>query len=365
MFGKTRQRLAAVLLVPLLVAGCSSAATDDNAGNVTITLASGFAKNHSNNEGVFMFIDRLKETAPWITVDFKGGPEVMAPNLLIEGVSAGVFDMGIMPGDYYVDQVPAMEIARFTPFTPMEERENGVVDIYDEIHREQLGVTYLGRAVAGMPQVILSREDITGLDLHGDSYRTSSATSGMVSQMHGVPVDLPGGEVYTALERNVVSGATWASVGPSSLGLEGVVSHDLAPRFYESVANLLMNDRTWDRLDERTRNALTETLAETEPEIFAHYLGRTVEETQQWHDAGVRESRLSDEDSEALLELAYVDAWEGLDWDRILSTSPAAADLREAYDVPLEGRGYDRVPAGAFISDTERLHTETRQENTR
>lgn len=354
MLGILRKRLLAILLVPFLVAGCSSAA-DENNDDVTITLASGFAKNHSNNEGVFMFIDRLKETAPWITVDFKGGPEVMAPNLLIEGVSAGVFDMGIMPGDYYVDQVPAMELARFTPFTPMEERENGVVEIYDEIHREQLGVTYLGRAVAGMPQVILSRDNIDGLDLRGGSYRTSSATSGMVSRMDGVPVDLPGGEVYTALERNVVSGATWASVGPSSLGLEGVVNHDLAPRFYESVANLLMNERAWDRLDTRTQHALTDTLADTEPDIFAHYLDRTVEETQQWHDAGVQETRLNEEDSEALLKLAYVDGWEDLDWDRILTTSPAAADLRDAYDVPLEGRGYDRVPGGAFVSDTEEL----------
>ncbi|WP_369415255.1 TRAP transporter substrate-binding protein DctP [Corynebacterium lemuris] len=345
--------LIAFLAIPLMLVGCTPAVNNgasDDTDRVVITMASGFSQTHSNNEGLWMFVEKLEENAPWITVDFKGGPEVMAPNLLIEGVAAGVFDIGVMPGDYYVDQIPAMEIARFTPFTPMEERENGVVEIYDEIHRDQLGIKYLGRAVAGMPQVILSRREITELDLHGDSYRTSSATSDIVRAINGVPVDLPGGEVYTALERNVVSGATWASVGPTSLGLEGVVSYDLAPRFYESLSNIVMNERSWDSLDERTQNALVDTLAEVEPDIFAHYLSRTIEETEQWHDAGVQEARLSDGDGRKLLELAYVDSWENLDWDRILETSPAAAHLREAFDTGDEELTFDRVPSGAFVS---------------
>ncbi|OKX85200.1 hypothetical protein AKL15_11220 [Corynebacterium glutamicum] len=355
MLKKPLMGLPALLTFSLLLTGCA-ASTNDNTdsaeSNVTISVASGFARNHSNNDGFWMFVDRLEENAPWITLDFKGGPEVMASNLLIEGVAAGVFDIGVLPGDYYVDQIPAMELARFTPYTPMEERENGVVGIYDEIHRDQLGITYLGRTVAGMPQVILSRREITELDLHGDSYRTSSATSGMINSLHGIPVDLPGNEVYTALERNVVSGATWASVGPSSLGLEGVVSYDVAPRFYESVANMVMNERSWDQLDERTQDALVNTLAEVEPEIFKYYLSKTIDETEQWHDAGVKESRLSEEDSKTLLEIAYVDAWEELDWDRILSTSPAAARLRDAYDKDVEELGFDRVPGGSFIDDT-------------
>lgn len=349
------KRLLALLLVPLVVTGCASRPPNDSNGEVTLTLASSFARNHSNNEGLLMILDELEKRAPWIHIDYKGGPEVMAPNLLIEGVSGGVFDLGMLPGDYYVDQVPALDLARFTPFTPAEERENGVADIYDEIHREQLGVTYLGRAVSGMPMAVLSRNEISSLNLHGKSLRTSAATSDMVSQLHGVPVDIPGNEVYTALERNVVSGATWASVGPSSLGLQDVVSYDMAPRFYESLANLVMNEKTWDALDERTRNALSDTVADMEMPVFNHYLSRTIEETGQWHEAGVRESRLNDDDAAELIRMAYKDAWGELDWDRILETSPAAAKLRDAYDVPLENGGFDRVPGGAYMADTERL----------
>lgn len=299
-----------------------------------------------------MFVENLRENAPWITVDYKGGPEVMAPNVLIEGVSAGVFDMGSLPGDYYVDQLPAMEVPRFTPYSPMEERELGITGIYDEIHRDQLGITYLGHTVAGMPQVLLVDSPITEADLEGKSLRTSSATSGMVQAMGGVPVDLPGGEVYTALERGVVSGASWAAVGPSSLGLQEVTEYHVAPRFYESVANLVMNEGTWEKLDAETRQAITDTIAETEPEIFGHFMNKSVSESREWEAAGVQETRLSEEATNRVFELAYRDGWEELDWDAILSTTPDAARLKQAFEDGMTGDLADIVPGGDTVDRT-------------
>lgn len=347
--------LSSLLAIVLVLVGCSSADAGKmkEGGEVTITVASGFPKNHGNNDGLWIFLEELEKNAPWITIDYKGGPEVMAPNLLIEGVSGGIFDIGMLPGDYYVDQIPAMEIARFTPYTPMEERERGIVEIYDEIHREQLGITYLGRAAAGMPQLVLTRRELEGLNFHGEAYRTSSATSDIIHRLNGVPVDLPGNEVYAALERNVVSGVTWAAVGPSSLGVDEVVEYHMAPRFYESLANLVMNERSWEQLDMRTQKAISDTIAEVEGDIYAHYLKTTIEETRSWEEKGVKELPMSEEDSLALIELAYGEVWDELDWERILEASPAAAQLREAYDVPVED--LSRVPSGASVRDTEEL----------
>lgn len=351
---------AAVLVAPLVLAGCASNVLPNSEAAprepVTLTLATSFAQSHSNNEGLWMFIDNLEENAPWITIDYKGGPEVMAPNVLIEGVSAGVFDMGSMPGDYYVDQLPAMDVPRFTPYSPMEERELGITDIYDEIHRDQLGITYLGHTVSGMAQVILVDTPVTEANLSGKSIRTSSATSSIVQALGGVPVDLPGGEVYTALERSVVSGASWAAVGPSSLGLQEVVGYHISPRFYESVANLTMNESTWDSLDEESQRAITETMAETEPQIFEHYLNKSVSETEEWEDAGVEETVLEPDEAERILELAYHDAWEELDWESIININPAAADLKLAYEEGIEADDLaEIVPGGSTIEQTRQL----------
>lgn len=350
---------ATILVAPLVLAGCTSSEPPESEAAarepVTLTLATSFNQSHSNNDGVWMFIDNLAEKAPWITIEYKGGPEVMAPNVLIEGISAGVFDMGSMPGDYYVDQLPAMEVPRFTPYSPMEERERGITEIYDEIHRDQLGITYLGHTVSGMPQVLLVDTPVTEADLSGKSMRTSSATSGIVQALGGVPVDLPGAEVYTALERSVVSGATWAAVGPSSLGLQEVVGYHISPRFYESLANLTMNESTWESLDQETQQAITETMAETEPEIFQHYLKKSVTETQEWEDAGVQETVLTPEATERVLEMAYYDDWERLDWESIIDINPAAADLKRAYEEGITGDLSQIVPGGSSMEQTNEL----------
>lgn len=360
-----RMSLFAVLPAAAVVLnGCSPPTVDAAEGDerVTLSIVSGFPTTHSNNDGLWMFQERLEENAPWIELDFKGGPELMDPTLLVEGASSGAFDAVSLPGDYYVDQLPAMEIPRFTPYTPMEEREEGILDIYDRIHRDQLGVTYLGRSVSGMPQVLLVTSPMETPDLAGRSIRTSSAMSAFVRHINGVPVDLPGDEVYTAIERGVVSGATWASVGPSSLGLEEVVAYDLAPRFYESVANIVINEDTWDSLDEETQRALEYTMAEVEPEIFTHYLETSQAETAEWRAAGVEQNELAGPEAERLMEIAYRDGWEELDWDTILVTTPDAADLKAEYEAGLEGDLFDVVPGGSDIDETEEIGEEVSDE---
>jgi len=352
-------RLAGVLAAALVLTGCSfssqAASEASKREEVTLTLATGFNETHSNNAGIWMFIENLQENAPWITVDYKGGPEVMAPDVLIEGVSAGIFDMASLPGDYYVDQLPAMEVPRFTPYTPMEERELGITEIYDQIHRDQLGVTYLGHTVSGMPQVMLVDAPITEANLQGKSIRTSSATSSLIQSINGIPVDLPGDEVYTGLERRVVSGATWAAVGPSSLGLQEVVNYHAAPRLYESLANLTMNEKTWADLDSESQDAISETMAETESEIFEHFLNASVAETQEWEDAGVQETTLPPDEAQEFLEQAYYDDWERLDWEEIIEATPAAAELKQAYEEGFTGDLSEVVPGGSRVDRTREL----------
>lgn len=206
--------------------GTAGGGDEGDATPVTLRFVTAFPKDVKNNDGFFLFVERLEENAPWITIDYRGGPEVMAPNLLAEGVSNGSIDGANLPGDYYVEQLPLMEIARFTPFTPTEERDNGVYDLYDEAH-QTLGVKYLGHTSGAMPQLLMFKDHMDTPDLSGKSIRVSAATSGMVSALGGTPVSLPGGEVYTALERGTVQGTAWASVGPSDFGFHEQVSYDM------------------------------------------------------------------------------------------------------------------------------------------
>jgi TRAP-type C4-dicarboxylate transport system substrate-binding protein len=346
---KTAATLAALTMTTTLAA-CSGDDTAEAGGQeeVTLTFLTAFPEDHALNDGLWRFVDALKEEAPWVEVDYRGGPETMAPDQMIEGVQSGAVDGAHLPGDYYVQQAPALEIARFTPFTPTEERDAGVADQWGKVH-DGLGLHYVGHTVSGIPQVILLTDKTESADLSGKSVRTSSATSNMVKSLGGTPVDLPGSDIYPALERGVVDGAAWTSVGVTDLGLQEQVGYDLSPRFYESLANLVISADTWNSLDSETQDAITRTMEAVEPEIFEYYGEMAAEETAKLRDAGVQHMEFDEGDTQKVLEIAYLDAWDELDWERISSASPEAQEIRDLFEAQYGDDLTEAVPGGTVI----------------
>lgn len=342
---------AVAALTSLALAACGQSGTSTGADGeqepVTLTFITGNNEDHPINDGFWMFRDKLAENAPWITIDYKGGPEVMAPNLMVEGVQSGAYDGVSTPSGYYASQIPAVELVRFTPFTPDEERENGVFDLYAQIH-EQEGLHLAGRTHAGVPQIILLQDRIETPDLTGLNLRTSPDASGPVVALGGTPVDMPAGEVYAALERGVIDGATFTSNGVIQQGWQEHLSYYVEPRFYDSVASTLINLDTWESLDQETQEAITETMQEVEPEIVEHYQTLAAEETQAWQDAGMEQILFEGEDEKRIMEAAYSTALDALDWGRM--SSAETEEIRAKYEENYGDKDFtDVVPGGAVI----------------
>lgn len=351
MMGAASAALTGVLLLSACGGG-GDAGGGDGPDEVSLTFVTAFPEQGQNNDGFWIFRDILEEKAPWIEIDYRGGPEVVEPTALIEGVQSGAYDGGHLPGDYYTGQMPLMELQRFTPYSPMEERENGVYDLLAEAHNE-MGVHYLGHTHSAVPQSLLLKEKIDTADLTGKQIRASTAATNMVSSLGGTPVEMPGDEVFTALQRGVIDGTAWASVGPSTFGFHTEVNYYVEPRWYESVANTVINADRWESLDEETQQALNEAMTEAEPKIFEHYQSLTAEETATWEEAGMEKIELSPEDEKKMMEIAYGSAWDDLDWNRIVEGSPQAEELRSLYQ---EGYGEDlteAVPGKAHIEAAE------------
>lgn len=349
-----KKRLGAVALaaaVTMTLAACGGDGGSGGGGDqeeVTLAFITAFPENVETNDGFWIFQERLAENAPWITIEYHGGPEVMAANLMIEGVQSGAYDGVHIPGGYYVDQMPAMEVQRFTPWTPTQEREEGIFDLYAEMHEEQ-GLYLAGRTHAGVPQVLLFKNELTSPNLRGLSLRTSADASGVVQQLGGTPIDMPSTEVFTALERGVIDGTAYTSNGVTTQGWEGQLGYYMEPRFYDSTANLVINLDVWESLDEDTQQAINETIEEVEPEIVEHYQTLAAEETQAWLDAGMKQILFEGDDAKRVMEAAYVDAFEALDWDRILARAPQAEEIRDRYQAAYADDFSNAVPGGAVI----------------
>src|SRR5699024_11111776 len=234
------------------------------------------------------------------------------------------------------------------PFTPEEERKEGISDLWEQVH-EDAGLHYVGHSISGIPQVLFTKKELTNPSFKGLSIRTSSATSNMVESLGGTPVDLPGREIYTALERGVIDGSAWTSVGAKDLGIPKVAKYYVEPRFYDSLANTVINDAKWKSLDEETQQAITDTMVELEPKIFDHFGDVAAKETAEWQKAGVEPITFKGKDEEKILSIAYVDAWDALDWKRISSKGPEAEKIREKFQAQYAKDLSSVVPGGTSI----------------
>lgn len=61
----------------------------------------------------------------------------------------------------------------------------------------------------------------------------------LIKGLNGNPVVIPAGDVYRALERNVVDGFCWPSAGIRDWGWQKQIKYIVEPGFY-TVPNLLV-----------------------------------------------------------------------------------------------------------------------------
>ena len=85
------------------------------------------------------------------------------------------------------------------------------------------------------------------------------------------PVVLPGGEVYSALEKGVVDGAAWPASGVLGMRWYEVAKYMLRPSFGLSHYLFLMNLNAWNRLTDAERNILLAEGRKAEETWFKEY----------------------------------------------------------------------------------------------
>ncbi len=118
-----------------------------------------------------------------------------------------------------------------------------------------------------------SKKKITRLeDVAGQKIRANgSAQAKTVSALGGVPVAVPGPELYDSLTRGTVDGGLWLSLSSRDIGLEKVLKYRVEGPGLGSggVSIFVMNEDAWKRLDADTQKALMNAGAETARSLCA------------------------------------------------------------------------------------------------
>lgn len=210
--------------------------------------------------------------------------EVFEPGALVpateyfDPVSKGAVDMAFGSPGYGAGMEPALTLYAAVPFGPdVTEymtwmRQGSGYDIHEEIHAKLNLKAFICTITAPETAAWMKVEINSVADLQGLKMRYFGL-GGRVLAKAGASIQLiPGGELYSALERGVIDGAEFSN--PSidmAVGLNKVTNYVYFPGWHQQVAtdSLIINLDTWKALTDQQRAAIETTCGEASVRTLA------------------------------------------------------------------------------------------------
>lgn len=182
---------------------------------------------------------------------------VVAYNETLDAVSVGILDAQHGGTGYFAGKDPAFAILADLNGGYENVRQMHMWLQYGggmELARELFapyGLYYVG-GVSWGAESIPSKMPIRALEeFAGVKLRAPEGMSQLIFQRIGAaPVNIPGAEVYTALERGVVEAADWGTLGMNDdLGYHEIAPYPLYPGFHSApMADVAVNMDRWNEL---------------------------------------------------------------------------------------------------------------------
>ena len=185
-------------------------------------------------------------------------PGELVPALgIVDAVQAGTVEMGHTAPYYFFGKDPTFAMATAIPFglnsrqlTAWMYDGNGMKlfrEFYDQYNMVNFPGGNTGAQMGGW-----YRKEIKGpADIKGLKMRIGGFAGQVLTRMGGVPQNIPGGEIYQALEKGTIDAAEW--IGPyddQKLGFQKVAPFYYYPGWWEGglQLDLYINQKAYDAL---------------------------------------------------------------------------------------------------------------------
>ena len=224
----------------------------------------------------------------------RSGPEAVPPFEQVQPVAAGVFDILVTHGAYHAGTTGIGMALDVVNSDPVKRRSSGIWDIADK-HYQKHGLKALAFAPLGKVgyQMILRDPIGPSGDIKGKKIRGTVTYHPLVKTLGGVPVVLPAGQVYSALEKGVVDGACFPTVGPLDLKWNEVAKYYVRPAFGVTTLIVAMNHNKFKALNKDEQAVLLEAGKKLEEKVYADFDALTAEEEAGMKAKGMKETRFS------------------------------------------------------------------------
>lgn len=247
-----------------------------------------------------------------LTVKVYGGGELVPPFEVFDAVSAGTAQMGHSGPYYWKGKAEAVQFFCAVPFGMNAQEQNGW--LYHggglELWRELYARFDLVPFPAGNTGVQLAgwfRKEIASVgDLKGLKMRIPGLGGEVLARLGGAPVNIPGGELFTAMQTGAIDATEW--VGPYNdlaFGLHKVARYAYYPGWQEPGPTLecMVNKTAFDALPEDLKAIVEAACRAVNDDMLADYTAanyRALESLVNEH--GVQLKKLPDDVLAALRE---------------------------------------------------------------
>lgn len=227
--------------------------------NIRWRLASSFPKSLDTiYNAAEVFSKQVSEmTEGKFQISIHVGGELLPPLGVLDGVSNGTVECGHTIPNYYIGKDPAFALDGTIPFgmntrqmTAWMYEGNGL-KLTREFYRQHNIVNFpMGNTNAQMGgwyrKEVKTLEDLKGLKM-----RISGLAGRVVEKLGVVPQNIPGGEIYQALEKGTIDAVEW--VGPyddEKLGFNKVAPYYYFPAWWEGGGQfaLYVNNKAYEAL---------------------------------------------------------------------------------------------------------------------
>ena len=281
--------LTFVLLIGL-ISGCSGEQESSNSADAEYKtykwrLVTSWPKNYPGlgmaPEKIANLVEEMSNGQMQITV-YGAGEQVPAFGVF-DAVSSGSHQMGHSGGYFWKGKVPAAQFFTSVPFGLTADEINAWVnrggglelwrEIYEPFNIYPIPAGNTGTQMFGwFNKEINSLEDIKGLKM-----RIPGIGGEVLKEAGGIPVTLPGGELFTALQTGVIDATEW--VGPYNdltFGFHQAAKYYYYPGWHEPgpMLELLINMDAWNSLPKHLQVIIETATKAVNQDTLDEYLAR-------------------------------------------------------------------------------------------
>lgn len=237
----------------------------------SLTAVHAFNTSLIYTQSFLKFVDMVNERGEGvIRIDVRGGPETIGLTEQPDAVRNGIVDMAYTAASFYGGTVPERDILVASNTNAIYARENGGIDLLNEIHQEKMGVYYLGWFESGISYNLYTVDEPKigadgKIDPEGLRLRSNPVYDAFFRDYLGAePISLPTTDVYSGLERNVVNATGWTEIGLADLNWDRFVNYRIEPSFFSTDMGVIVNLESWNGLSKEAQDVLQQVAIEHE-----------------------------------------------------------------------------------------------------